>query len=252
MLPSWEERVRFGSPQKFSRSSQRGFTLLELTIAMMFVVILVSGITLTISTCLNVWERSQEMADLNQEARAITEIISRDMRGAYLGLERTAGYFVSGGAQPGQLTQGELVEFTTESSEITKAALLPPSLQAEEEEEEQIGPPISDYVAVRYQFLEGTSGRPAGLYRMSWVAPRAEWATEPPPQNEASSIEYLSSSVRNLSLRYFDAQSQGWSDGWITDEQNRRLPSAVSVELTLEDARQNEHVYQSIIPLPMR
>ena len=242
--------MRSGSPRAFSRPSQRGFTLLELTIAMMFVVILVSGITLTISTCLNVWERSQEMADLNQEARAITDMISRDMRGAYLGLERTAGYFVTGGSQPGQAAQGELLEFTTESSEVAKAALLPPMTQVEGEE--QIGPPVSDYVAIRYQFLEGTSDRPAGLYRMSWVAPRAEWALQPPVQSEAASIELLSESVLDLSLRYFDARSQSWSDGWATDEQNRRLPAAVSVELTLEDARQNEHIYQSIIPLPTR
>ncbi len=242
--------MRSGFPRAFFRPSQRGFTLLELTIAMMFVVILVSGITLTISTCLNVWERSQEMADLNQEARAITDIISRDMRGAYLGLERTAGYFVTGGSQAGQAAQGELVEFTTESSEVAKAALLPPIAQVEGEE--QVGPPVSDYVAIRYQFLERTSEQPAGLYRMSWVAPRAEWTLQPPVQSEAASIELLSESVLDLSLRYFDAQSQSWSDGWVTDDQNRRLPAAVSLELRLEDARRNEHVYQSIIPLPIR
>lgn len=214
---------------------------------MMFVVILVSGITLTISTCLNVWERSQERAELNQEVRAIMETLGRDLRGAYLGLDRTAGYFVSGAGQAGQTLQTELLEFTTESSEITKAALLPPRLKVEGEE--QIGPPISDYIAVRYQFLRGTSSGAAGLYRMSWVAPRVEWELEPPLQEEAVSIELLSNSVLELKLRYFDIESLSWSDSWVTDEENRNLPAAVSVELMLEDARGNEHVYQNIISL---
>jgi hypothetical protein len=217
---------------------------------MMFVVILVSGITLTISTCLNVWERSQEMADLNQEARAIMELLSRDVRGAYLGLNKTAGYFLSGASEPGQQELGELVEFTTESSDVTRAALLPPMPLPEESE--QLGPPVSDFVAVGYQLTAGTRERPAGLYRMTWVVPRAEWAQEARSEEEALSAELISESVTDLKLLYFDGQTLSWSDGWVTDDQNRRLPSAVSVELRLQDARQNEHVYQSIIPVPAR
>ena len=237
------------SLQLSSRSGRasRGFTLLELTIAMTFVAVLVSGITLSISTCLNVWQRAQETAELNQDARAILEVLSRDVRGAYLGLYRRSGYFL--GAAPEDedalTTSGNLLEFTTESSSITRAALLPEAERLEGLQE--IGPPVTDFVAVRYELRPDTSTSRGGLYRVTWVVPIAEWVEEQPPESDAVSTELISESVVGFTLRYFDGEA--WVEEWITSEGNLRLPGAVAVELTLLDPRENEHVYQSIVPV---
>jgi prepilin-type N-terminal cleavage/methylation domain-containing protein len=227
--------------------ASRGFTLLELTIAMTFVAVLVSGITLSISTCLKVWQRAQETAELNQDARAILEVLSRDVRGAYLGMYRRAGYFLGGAPEDEDplTSRGDLMEFTTESSAITQAALLPEEERAEDLQE--IGPPVTDFVAVRYELRRDTGTSRGGLYRVTWVAPIAEWLEEQPAESTAVSVELISESVVDLTLRYFDGEA--WAEDWTTAEGNLQLPGAVAVELTLLDLRDNEHVYQSIISI---
>jgi len=220
---------------------------------MTFVVVLVAGITLSISTCLNVWRRSQESAELNQEARAVSEVLSRDIRGAYLGLNRSSGYFLGTAGTEAQQTladtglgEGELLEFCTESSAMTRLALMPREESDPNTEEER--PLTSDFVAVRYVMHDPTQDEPGGLWRLTWVAPRPEWLDEPPPIEEAVSIEPISESVVGLRLEYYDGES--WLSDWRTSEQGNRLPKAVAVEMRLLDSREKEHVYQSVIPVP--
>jgi hypothetical protein len=215
------------------------------TIAMTFVVVLISGITLTITTCLKVWDRSRETADFNQEARAVIEALSRDIRGAYLGLHRRGGYFLAAAGREGQEATPTL-EFTTESSSIVRAALLPEPARGQAGE--QLGAPATDFVAVRYELLDEREADRPGLYRTTWVAPSANWLAEPPPLDEAVGIELISASVVALRLRYWNGDS--WTDGWETSEDNLRLPEAVAVQLSLLDARGNEHVLESVILVP--
>jgi type II secretory pathway pseudopilin PulG len=248
--------VRAGSLQLSSRGSRadRGFTLLELTIAMTFVIVLAGGIALSISTCVNVWRRAQEMADLNQEARAVSEVLSRDIRGAYLGLNRNSGYFLgTAGYGYDQLAldptvpSDELLEFSTESSAMTRLALMPRD-QSDTQTDTEDHPVTSDFVVVRYVMHDPTGDEPGGLWRLTWVAPRPEWLDEPPPIEEAVSIEPISESVVGLRLEYYDGES--WLSDWRTSEQGNRLPKAVAVEMRLLDSREKEHVYQSVIPVP--
>jgi hypothetical protein len=214
---------------------------------MTFVAILVGGITLSISTSLKVWERSKETADLNQEARAIIEVLSRDIRGAYLGIHRRGGYFLAG-ASGDQKATGPALEFTTESSAVTRAALRPPELQATPTE--QTGPPATDFVAVRYELLEGRATSRPGLYRTTWVAPSANWLQEQPPMSDAVGVELISESVVGVRFRYYDDDK--WVDSWATTPDKNRLPEAVAVQLRVLDARSNEHVYESVISVPTR
>ncbi len=220
---------------------------------MTFVAVLVSGIALSISTCLNVWRRAEEMAEMNQEARAILELLSRDVRGAYLGLHRTGGYFIGGSGANIDALEGdrELLEFSTESSSIGRAALLPElGMPDPLAEPQQTGPPVTDFVAVRYEMRERTLDTPEGLYRFTWVAPAAEWLEQKRSVSNAVSAEMISAAVTGLSLRYFDGE--GWLSSWTTAEDNRRLPEAVAVELRLLDTRESEHVYRTVIHIASR
>ncbi len=230
-----------------------GFTLLELTIAMAFVAILVSGITLTISTSLKVWERSRDTADLNQEARAIIELLSRDIRGAYLGVSLKGGYFLAGGGatqHPATAPAAPTLEFTTESSAMTRAALRPLGPKQESDEIQQIGPPVSDYVAVRYEMREASATQRPGLYRTTWIAPSANWTEVEPPMSDAAAVEAISQSVTRIRFRYYDGNTDQWVDSWATSRESQRLPLAVAVELTLADARNSDHIFESVISLP--
>jgi hypothetical protein len=219
---------------------------------MSVVAVLIGGIALSISTCLKVWERSRETADLNEEARAIIEVLSRDIRGAYLGLHRRGGYFVAA-QSPDTQGAGPSLEFTTESTTITRAALSPEAVMATE----QAGPPATDYVAVRYELLNEDQVERPGLYRVTWVAPLADWLEKEPVTGDAMGVELISESVSNLRLRYWDGGE--WRGGWETAPENLRLPNAVAVELTLAVTRKDErgrpyiaskHAYQSVISVP--
>ncbi len=218
-----------------------------MTVAMSFVGLLAAGITLAISTCLNVWQRSVDAAELNQEARAIVGLLSRDIGGAYLGLERRAGYLVGGPAGEGKHPVDTLV-VCTESSSISRAMLLPEGLREKRAVEGY--PPASDYVAVSYAWRAEAEEQPEGLYRTTQLVPRwhaetaYEWGTgEMAP-------ERISDAVVSLRFSYFDGAQ--WVNSWETTEQDRRLPWAVSIELVLRDARGSDHVYQTIVPVRTR
>jgi len=218
-----------------------------MTIAMSFVALLAAGIALTISTCLNVWRRSVEAAELNQEARAIIELLSRDVGGTYLGLERNAGYFVGIPAEEGKRGVDALV-ICTESSNLARAALLPENLRATWDLATH--PPVTDYIAVTYDWLDGSADAPEGLYRTAQVVPRGYLPVEALPVTGEMAPELISDAVVGLTFSYFDGQE--WAGSWATTEKNTQLPSAVAVELVLRDARGNDHVYQTIVPIRAR
>lgn len=232
----------------FSRASrrERGFTLLEMTIAMSFVGLLAAGITLAISTCLNVWQRSVEAAELNQEARAVFELLSRDIGGAYLGLERTAGYLV-GSEAPGGMPPVDSLVVCTESSGISRAMLVPAGLRGKWAQEAH--PPVSDYAEVSYEWRPAAGKEPEGLYRTTRLVPR--WGEGEETYHEAGSggmaAELISDGVVSLGFGYFDGTQ--WVDSWETASQDQGLPWAVSVELVLRDAREIDHVYETLVPV---
>jgi len=230
------------------RAKSEGFTHLELTIAMSFVAALVGGIALTVSTAFKVWDRSQEIAELNQEARAIFEVLSRDLRGAYLGHTKRGGYFL-GGADSQHPDASQSFEFTTESSSLTRLALLPPDeIEVWDLETEVLPPPITDFVAVRYLLMEATSDMNPGLYRLTWAAPTPDWVEERRSESEAFRIELISPSVNSVRLWYFDGED--WLGSWTTSEQNLRLPKAIAAELILLDEQGNKHHYETICHVP--
>jgi hypothetical protein len=218
-----------------------------MTLAMSFVALLAAGITLTISTCLNVWRRSVEAAELNQEARAIVELLSRDVSGIYLGLERNAGYLVGIPAEEGMRGVDALV-MCTENSNLARAALLPEGLRATWDLATH--PPVTDYVAVTYDWLDGSADAPEGLYRTAQVVPRGYLPVEALPVTGEMAPELISDAVVGLTFSYFDGQE--WAGSWATTEEDTQLPSAVAVELVLRDVRGKDHVYQTIVPIRAR
>lgn len=216
---------------------QRGFTLLELTIAMTFVGLLASGIVISISTCLNVWTRSAESADLNQEARAVMEMISRDIRGCYLGLVQTTGHFQGSPARPDG-TPFDSIEFTTQTSDLSRLALLPDEMRSQRQDSR---PPISDYVVVRYGWRTGQDVD--GFYRSTWVSPGAMGEK----MSSNGSSELVSTTLTSLRFRYFDGAE--WDDSFDSATRSNNPPIAVSVRLTLRDAWGQEREFQTVVPI---
>jgi prepilin-type N-terminal cleavage/methylation domain-containing protein len=225
---------------------QRGFTLLELTVAMSFVALLAGGIVLSISTCLKVWRRSLEAADLNQEARAVLETISRDVRGATLGPDRSSGLFQLTPAAQGY-PPFDVLELSTESSSVSRLGLLPDELLPADQESR---PPVTDYVQVRYEWHEAEPGSPAGLYRTITPVPAPVIRGTQPPLIAPTNAELISTSVTQLRFRCYD--NAEWFDEWDAPVRRDRLPAVVLVELAILDQRQREHEFHTLVPIAVR
>ncbi len=246
------------SRQRYSSRQlrQRGFTLLELVIAMACVGLVAGGIALSITTCINVWNRSAESAEIQQEARALLEMISRDLRGLYLGLDQRTGYLVEmEGVQVERGSRVDTFELSTHGYAPERFALLPDDMR--QSWDPAARPPLTDYVAVRYEWREETSDQPAGLYRVTSAVPSSEAAAEGAPEGEGAASEdiavisrqLISTSVVGLELSYYDATDETWVDAWDSTADPNRVLLDVSVKLTLRDARGRNHVFRTTVPI---
>jgi hypothetical protein len=173
------------------------------------------------------------------------DLLVRDVRGAYLGIDKRAGYFIGIPAlETGRAF--DTLELCTASSGIVRAALVP------DENRDQWGqgfrPPVTDYIGVRYEYSEADQFAPGGLYRTTWAVPLADFLLDEKLEGTPLSSELISEAVLALRFAYFDGYD--WMDYWETTEEDRRLPDAVSIEMALDDARGNEHVYQTIVSIP--
>lgn len=234
----------FSSAATRSRRGQSGFTLLELTIAMVFVGLLAGGIALSLSTCLKVWRRSQEAADLNQEARAIVSLLSRDIRSAYLGLNRDAGYFIGIPAEA-EDTPIDEVYLTTESTSAGRTAFLPDEMRLGWEDGSHS--PVTDYVAVSYQWLNDSGDLPPGLYRTTKVAPSPQQLLGDEVWETAETTQLVTNHLVFLEAWYYDGTE--WLAEWDTQAGRPALPRAVDIVFALRDRRDNEHEFTTTIPV---
>jgi hypothetical protein len=216
---------------------------------MVFVALVASGIVISISTCLNVWDHATEAAETNQEARGILDMLSHDIQTTYLGLDGKTGY-VLGESPPAGEPPVDALELSAQSSAVSRLALLPDEMLPQWDDPGR--PPVTDYVVVRYEWRAKQTDAPAGLYRMVSVVPTARSLEEidagEPTAYEVSS-ELISASVVELYYQYYDGQNQVWVSNWDTSA-DRSLPLvAISVELSLRDAHDRDHVFKTTIPI---
>ncbi len=228
---------------------------------MTFVGLLASGIVLTISTALRVWNRAMRTADLQQEARAVTGLLSRDIRGAYLGLPPdTTGYFLGGvelnGVADRTAAPTDTLELTTESSSLSEVALLPDDVR--EDWDQRVRPPVTDLVGVRWEWRDADGGQPEGLYRVTSVVPSAEAEIDldtGAPLGEVAQ-ELISTQVAELRFRYYDGEA--WQDSWDWREAGNSLPLAVSIQLVMREEQTGgrrpaaEHTFETVVPIATR
>ncbi len=252
-----------------SSSRRRGFTLLEMMVAMTFVSLLASGIVLSISTALRVWRLTTKQNEVNQEARAILELLGRDLRGAYVGWQMNGGFFLGGDPSDTETAPGQAplnsaptaaaapvdtLFLTTDSSSAREASFLPEEeLQQWDQEQEA---PVSDQLAVRWEWREAGTGddpQPAGLYRLTYVIPTNEpeslLAAEQGAEPGLVRVELVSTAVKRLRFTYrgVNGEANSWDSRELRDptQSNPReralkgVPQQVKIELELNDPTQD-------------
>lgn len=198
--------------------SRRGFTLLEMVVAIVIFTIVVSAAYALFESGRSVSLRGERRARLFQTARAVLAMIEADLRGAVLPGEDILTEFTGTDNADGDLPVDE----------IETLAINLDGLVTEE--------PQSDRSIVRY-WIDSERG----LLR------ERDGVLSPPVvdierEEEEEDYEEVSADVIGLNLRYFDEGT--WHDVWES-EQERKLPQAVEVTIHVSDTWRGEELVET-------
>ena len=194
--------------------SDRGFTLIEIVLALSTLAVVVLLATAALRIGLRAWEAGQRRADLQQESRALVELVGEALAGAtpYRG-------------RPG-LGPERVVLFEGEPEEVRfVTSALPLTLEA----------PAVPFHAV----VLGRKGDDA-LRLVERLVP-ADEPFAPGPER------VLSRSVTRFNLAYRD-ETGAWQERWDAKEAGG-LPTAVRFELRVGSATQATPAV--VVPLPL-
>jgi general secretion pathway protein J len=174
---------------------ERGFTLLEVLIAIsivgMLLVIAFGGLRVALSA----WRQGDDRADVHQHIRGVALIVARGLGAAY----------------PYQATRG----LSPERVVLFKGA------ERRLEFVTQVAPfPLAAPVAFTAVVIALEEGEQAGLVIRERALPNRDPFTEAP-------VVFRDPSVTTLALSYMD-DSGGWQDAW-DGETEERIPRAVKV-----------------------
>ena len=180
------------------RADGRGFTLVEVMLAVSILAVVVLLATAALRVGLRAWEAGQRRVDLQQEGRALVELISEALAGA-------SPYQGRLGLNPERV-----VLFEGEPEEVRFVTNAPPLM---------LDAPVAPFHAV----VLGRKGQDA-LRLIERLVPSDEPFT---PGSE----RVLSRSVTRFSLAYRDAAG-AWQERWDGREAGG-LPTAVRLELAI-------------------
>jgi general secretion pathway protein J len=202
--PAWSRTRRDGG----------GFTLLEVILAVSILAVIVVLATAALRISLRAWEAGQRRADLQQESRALAELVSESLAGA------TAYRGRSG------LSPERVLLFEGDAEEIRFVTSAPPlTLDA----------PVAPFHAV----VLGRKGEDA-LRLIERLVPTDE-PFAPGPERVLSRV------VTRFTLAYRD-EDGAWRDKWDGREEDA-LPTAVRVELAVAGLPQAPPAL--VVALPM-
>ncbi len=238
-----------------SENRQRGFTLLEILLALTILGIILSTVYGSLSRTLNSKEIAEERAELFARGRQAVLKIAEDVEGAmapsfgdriyFQGTERggkpsmafvamNRGGFGLNRVRPGQVLIAYSIDpvpgrhdlFNLLREEYLFAALLAEADGIElpaDEEEDDAPKAVASYLLDCYE--------------------------HPDALNVPGSCVPLV----GLQFRYLDSQTGEWRDEWDSNEEPTRemLPAAVEIALVLRDDRGLEHDFGTIVDLPL-
>jgi type II secretory pathway pseudopilin PulG len=224
------------------RSRSAGITLIELMMAMMLVIILLSAIGFAFAAGLNL-ERAQKAHQAEQDhTEQMCARITQMLAGTRLSTSTTdmTTFFIgnsSSGGGAGDLGCDTLT-FTTTSPDIPLSAV---NDSDDWETQMDARGPIGGIAEVAYSTTPiGDSGNHTGLFE------RIQRPSDlDPTQGGMQSV--LAPEVKTIGFQFWDGQE--WISNWDTTQGTRRIPPAVMVSYTTEQSGEsNPKVFIVRIP----
>jgi general secretion pathway protein J len=203
-----------------TRSRQRGFTLVEVVIALTIVATLLVVMFGSLRAGLTAWQRGDERAEVLDRARSITQIVTRTLGAAH-------PYMTSaqGGEAPRLLFEGtpDRVAFVTAVPPFPTAA------------------PIA-FTAVT---LSHDVGAVPGLAVRQKPLPNEE------PFDRGLQPALVDGAVSDVGFRYLRESDRAWTERWDAAEE-KALPLAVEITLSIVQAGRSAPQAPLIVSLPVR
>jgi general secretion pathway protein J len=198
-----------------SRPDERGFTLLELIIALAIVAALLAITFGGLRVGLAAWRQGEDRADAHQHVRGVALSLARVVAGAH-------PYSAPRGEAPDPVVlfrgESQRLEFVTQS---TPAAFQVP-------------------IAFAAVVIELASGDPPGLVVRQRALPNRE------PFSEMA-VVLQDPTVTSLAFAYLDDVGE-WQDAW-DGEENRSLPRAIRLTVEIATGSRIEPLPPMTIPL---
>jgi general secretion pathway protein J len=208
---------------------RRGFTLLELLVAMAIFSIIVSACYALFSATRGAARRAEFKAQMLQTARAALGALEDELRAAVMPASGFDTGFI--GTNSGSEKQPlDRLEFVTASGH-------PAGLDKDNYDEPDRLPERSDLVQVRYWIEEDLSRKAHGLVRerhfdLLPVSTRTL---------REEDVEEVAPEVVHVNLRYYDTE---WRDSWDTT-QTRKMPKAVEITVHVRGEWNDEEVFET-------
>lgn len=219
----------------------KGYTLVEMLVALVILGTLAGGLNLAFHTSLDANERAHQQVDTSQETRLVLNVIRADIEQAALTSDSDRSWFIGGDENDGT-NDNDTLRLISRSRRV-------PLNDVQEDAEWESAPHDADWSAVVYRLNPSGDDDTVGLYRRE-VTPPGEDPYETDDDEDPG--ECLSPSVVGLNFRYFDGTD--WLDEWdstSTDGNENALPRAVEVTLTFrpQAGEKNGRAVTAVFPL---
>jgi general secretion pathway protein J len=184
--------------------AQRGFTLLELLIAMTLVALIMAAVFNGLRMGARSWEAGDKRARASEEIRLVLGLVARELRQAH-----SVSRFVAG--------EGTVLQFEGEEQRLRFVA------------------PMLEYLGVGGLYwigleLEDIDGEPYLVMR--WRPYRTEMEEEFTPEDEFSQ---LTGPVDRLQLQYFGSEQPGREPGWHEIwENSNEMPALIRMSVSVD------------------
>ncbi len=199
--------------------SQRGFTLLELLVAMGIMAMVLTILYQTFAATIQVTESVEEESDIYGMAHLGFSIMSEELQSAYWSKDRPYTFFIG---------TDDSLRFTAFSRHRYGEGVQGPEL-----------------ATLRY-YLEVAPAEPGMEPRLTLI--HEEETNLLSLSSESLQQTELAEMVQAFSLRYLSKED--WIDSWDASEQGE-LPKAVEIHLTFKDRNDREHEFLTRIQIPI-
>lgn len=210
--------------------SQRGFTLLEMVVAVTLVALMAVGIWSVFRTSIRSWSRGTQFIDANQRRRSILDLVRKQIASTY------------GLLTPMDMTTGKGPYPIFNGAEDSLRFVSLNSLRFQE------SPGLT---LVSYEVVQGRQGD------YSLVEREERYLGQLPDQESQVNISgekatEVFNNLASFTFEYFDPGSGEDQSQWVKEwdgEKAGRLPTAISMTMTSRDSKGNQLSRHMVVPI---